>query len=163
MSWENKLISLETLEVYRRMRIGRTNIVATNGCFDVIHAGHVGLLREAKKAGDILVVGLNGDNSASLLKGENRPINNEKDRASVLAEFESVDYICIFPHITAEGFLTACRPDVYIKGGDYTLDSLNKKEKKVLDDYKSQILFYPMVAGVSTTKTLQKLNKKINK
>ena len=172
MSWENKLISLEELTKWsthvRELALipqewsGR-RIVATNGCFDIIHAAHVGLLKQARALGTHLIVGLNSDDSVTALKGPSRPINNQEDRAFVLSEFESVFRICIFDDKTADRFLEACKPDIYMKGGDYTLDSLNEKERKVLDDYKSQILFCPMVEGVSTTKALEKLNKKIKK
>ena len=95
-------------------------MVATNGCFDILHVGHVRYLAAARKLGDVLVVGLNGDNSVCQLKGEGRPVNREQDRAEVLAALESVDYVTIFPELRATNFLRAAQPAIYAKGGDYT-------------------------------------------
>ncbi len=109
------------LEVHRRD--GR-RIVLTNGCFDVIHAGHVAYLKEARAQGDLLVVGINSDASVRGLKGEERPIFKEAERLEVLGEFQSIEYLVVFPEPTADALIEAVRPDVYVKGGDYRPESI---------------------------------------
>jgi len=99
-------------------------IIFTNGCFDVIHAGHIEYLREAKKLGDILIVGLNSDNSVKRLKGKTRPINDEKARAIVLSEFISVDYIVIFQEDTPYDLIKIIKPNILVKGGDWKEDEI---------------------------------------
>src|SRR5215471_6900062 len=102
------------------MRASGRKLVVTNGCFDLLHAGHVTYLETARSQGDALLIGLNGDDSVRQLKGPDRPLNPESDRAGVLAALASVDGICIFAERTATRFLAAAQPDVYVKGGDYT-------------------------------------------
>ena len=109
------------LEVHRRD--GR-RIVLTNGCFDVIHAGHVAYLRDARAQGDLLVVGINADSSVRALKGDERPIFNEAERLEVLEEFQSIDYLVVFPEDTAHQLIEAVRPDIYVKGGDYAPEDI---------------------------------------
>ncbi|MHC4245839.1 MAG: PfkB family carbohydrate kinase [Planctomycetota bacterium] len=111
------------LEVLRRD--GR-RIVLTNGCFDVIHAGHVAYLKEAKQQGDVLVVGINADESVRALKGPERPIFNEAERLEVLAELESIDYLVVFGEETAENLIESIHPDVYVKGGDYRPEAITE-------------------------------------
>ena len=101
-------------------------VVLTNGCFDVIHAGHVGYLREAKRLGDVLVVAVNSDDEVRRQKGEGRPIYPEADRKEIVAELESIDYVISFPEPTAHEIIRAIRPDVYVKGGDYEPDEINE-------------------------------------
>ena len=105
----------------------------TNGCFDLLHVGHVRYLRDARKLGDALAVGLNGDESVRALKGKGRPLNNEQDRAEVLAALSSVDYVAIFPEMRATRFLEMARPALYVKGGDYTSDTLDAEERAALE------------------------------
>src|ERR1700748_1202644 len=113
-SVKKKILTLEELaEESGRLRSAGKRVVATNGCFDILHVGHVRYLTAARKLGDVLVVGLNGDNSVCQLKGEGRPINREQDRAEVLAALESVDYVTIFPEKRATNFLRAAQPSVY--------------------------------------------------
>ena len=132
-------------------------LVFTNGCFDVLHAGHVRYLEGARAKGDALVVGLNGDASVRELKGANRPINNEDDRAEVVAGLRSVDAVIIFPDVRATALIERLKPDVYIKGGDYTVESLNPEERAVLDRIGCEIAFVPLLPGRSTTSTLAKM------
>ena len=106
------------------LKLHQQKVVFTNGCFDVLHFGHVHYLLEAKKLGDILVVGLNSDDSVRRLKGPTRPINGEKERAFVLAALSCVDYIVMFEEDTPENLIKAVRPDVLVKGGDYALDQI---------------------------------------
>ena len=106
------------------LKLHQQKIVFTNGCFDVLHFGHVHYLLEARKLGDILVVGLNSDDSVRRLKGPARPINGEKERAFVLAALGCVDYVVLFEEDTPENLIKAVRPDVLVKGGDYALDQI---------------------------------------
>lgn len=132
-------------------------IVATNGCFDVLHYGHVEMLKNAKSQGDLLIVGLNSDNSVKQLKGANRPINNENYRKKLLEELRCVDFVAIFNDSTCQDFLRAVRPNIYIKAGDYSLDSLNLKEKKELLDCGAEIKFVKFVNELSSTNILNRI------
>src|ERR1041385_5830315 len=115
-----------------KLRSAGERIVATNGCFDLLHLGHVRYLQAARALGDLLVVGLNGDRSVQELKGAGRPITTERDRAEILAALECVDLVTIFPETRATQFLAAVRPAVYVKGGDYTAETLNEEERVFL-------------------------------
>lgn len=139
------------------LRQGMGKVVVTNGCFDIIHRGHVEYLLEARMMGSCLIVGLNGDASVRKIKGKNRPINSQEDRAAVLAGFYFVDFIYIFEEESAARFLTGAQPDIYVKGGDYSLESMDQEERKALESVKSEIVFLPFVEGQSTTEILEKL------
>ena len=132
-------------------------VVATNGCFDIVHVGHVRYLAAARKIGDVLVVGLNGDDSVRQLKGTNRPVNRERDRAEVLTALESVDYVTIFPEKRAANFLRAAQPAVYAKGGDYTTNTLDPEERAVLDEFGTRIEIIPFEKGYSTSELLTRI------
>lgn len=134
-------------------------MVATNGCFDILHVGHVRYLAAARKLGDVLVVGLNGDSSVRQLKGEGRPVNREQDRAEVLAALESVDYVTVFPELRATNFLRAAQPSIYAKGGDYTADTLDPEERAVLAKFGTQIDIIPFEQGYSTSQLLTRIGK----
>src|ERR1051325_1042149 len=126
-----KIIDLEELRNRcQKLRSVGKKIVATNGCFDLLHVGHVRYLQAARAFGDTLVVGLNGDHSVRELKGAGRPIMAEKDRAEILAALACVDLVAIFPDARATKFLAAARPAVYVKGGDYTEGTLNEDERE---------------------------------
>ena len=131
-------------------------IVFTNGCFDILHIGHVKYLKESKKFGDILIVGLNSDSSVKKLKGETRPINNEADRAGVLDELKSVDYVIIFEENSPVELLNIIKPDVYTKGADYTTDTL--PEAKTVINNGGKIEFISFVEGKSTTNIIKKID-----
>jgi rfaE bifunctional protein nucleotidyltransferase chain/domain len=154
----DKVIDISNLKRFSEMGGLSAHRVVTNGCFDIIHSGHVDYLSKAKELGDVLIVGLNGDESVRKLKGEGRPINNEMDRAKVLAAFSFVDYICIFKEEKATNFLKAAMPDTYVKAGDYSLETLDISEKCVLNLYGSYIKFIPFTEGKSTTNILSGLN-----
>ena len=141
------------------LRKSGRKLVVTNGCFDLLHAGHVSYLENARKLGDVLLIGLNGDGGVRQLKGEGRPINSEQDRAVVLAALESVGGVCIFAEPAATRFLAHAQPDIYVKGGDYTLDTLNQDERKTVEKAGGKIVFIPFVPGKSTTATLAKIAK----
>ena len=126
-------------------------IVATNGCFDILHAGHGAYLEAAKEQGDLLIVGLNDDDSIKELKGSNRPINCLEDRARVLASVRYVDLVVIFHEKRAHEFIKAVQPDVYVKGGDYTLDSLSECERLLLEENTLDVIILPELTGRSTT------------
>jgi rfaE bifunctional protein nucleotidyltransferase chain/domain len=134
-------------------------IVATNGCFDLLHFGHVDYLQRAKKLGDLVVVGLNSDLSVRQLKGPHRPLAPQKQRAAVLAALACVDKVVIFPQVRAHRFLAAVRPDIYVKGGDYRPETLVGRERAVLTAIGSRIRILPFVKGFSTTRLIQKIRQ----
>jgi rfaE bifunctional protein nucleotidyltransferase chain/domain len=119
--------------------------------------GHVTYLQQARHQGDVLLVGVTSDDGVRALKGPGRPLNNEQDRASVLAALESVDAVCIFHELDARTFLQTVRPDVYVKGGDYTLDTINQDERRLLEQLGAQIVILPAVPGKSTSALLQRM------
>lgn len=130
-------------------------IVFTNGCFDIIHAGHVRYLTTAKNFGDVLIVGLNTDESVRKLKGEPRPINNQDDRAEVLLGLKAVDHVIFFGEATAENLIAEVKPAVYVKGGDYTLETL--PEAAIVQNYGGRVELVNLVAGRSTTNVIKKI------
>jgi rfaE bifunctional protein nucleotidyltransferase chain/domain len=138
-------------------------IVATNGCFDLLHFGHVSYLQQASKLGDLLVVGLNSDSSVRQLKGPSRPLAAAKHRAAVLAALECVDAVVIFSEKRAHRFLATVQPDVYVKGGDYRPDSLDSRERAVLTAIGARIRLLPFVRGFSTTKLIERIRKTVPK
>jgi rfaE bifunctional protein nucleotidyltransferase chain/domain len=133
-------------------------LVFTNGCFDLLHVGHVRYLQAARALGDALAVAVNGDASVKALKGPSRPINAEDDRAEVLAALACVDYVVIFPE-TSETRMTelirAVRPQIYAKGGDYTPETLDPEERAALHEAGAEICILPLVPGRSTTQILK--------
>jgi len=156
----SKILTLDQLRAESgRLRLEGKRVVATNGCFDVLHVGHVRYLAAARKFGDVLVVGLNGDDSVRQLKGANRPVNRERDRAEVLTALESVDYVTIFPEKRAANFLRATQPAVYAKGGDYTADTLDPEERAVLSEFGSRIEIIPFEEGYSTSELLTRIGR----
>jgi rfaE bifunctional protein nucleotidyltransferase chain/domain len=132
-------------------------LIFTNGCFDLLHVGHVRYLQQARDLGDALAVGLNSDRSVRALKGEGRPVNNELDRAEVLAALGCVDYVVIFGDKRATDLLRTVRPHVYAKGGDYTPESLDPGEREALVEAGAEIRILPLVPGKSTTATLERM------
>jgi rfaE bifunctional protein nucleotidyltransferase chain/domain len=157
LNYRIKIIPYDELSSWReRNRGGR--LVVTNGCFDLLHLGHVTYLETARNLGDALLVGVNGDAAVRGLKGEGRPLNNESDRAAVIAALEAVDYVCIFPDVRATEFLASAKPDIYVKGGDYTLDTLEQTERRTVEKNGGKIHLIPFVPGKSTTGLLQKIS-----
>ncbi len=154
-----KVISLDALPEWRRAQraTGKT-LVVTNGCFDLLHVGHVTYLEQARNCGDALLVGVNSDASVRELKGAGRPLNTEGDRAVVLAALQSVDFVCIFPEREATRFLTLAQPDIYVKGGDYTIDTINQQERRLVESAGGKITILPVVPGKSTTALVAKMN-----
>ncbi len=153
-----KIIEVETLAARAaELRAAGRKLVFTNGCFDLLHVGHVRYLAAARALGDALVVGVNGDESVRVLKGANRPINRERDRAEVLAALESVDFVTIFSEVRATRVLSMLRPAVYVKGGDYTPETLQADERAVLDEIGAEICILPFEQGYSTSRIIQQL------
>lgn len=137
------------------LRAHGQRIVFTNGCFDILHVGHVRYLGAARALGDCLVVGLNSDASVRRLKGLERPVNEEADRAEVLDALRAVDYVTIFDEPTAAELIEIIRPDVYVKGGDYTIATL--PEAKIVRGYGGRVEFIDLVPERSTTRVIEKL------
>ena len=140
------------------LREGGARVVFTNGCFDILHAGHVRYLTAARTLGDILILGLNSDASVRRLKGETRPVNSEADRAEVVGALKSVDYVVIFGEDTAEDLIAKVQPAVYAKGGDYTLETL--PEARIVESYGGEVAFIPLVEGKSTTNIIARAAQK---
>ena len=152
------LIPDEHIEAYAAaLRAAGARVVFTNGCFDILHAGHVRYLASARAQGDVLILGLNSDASVRRLKGPSRPINNEQDRAEVVGALAAVDAVVIFGEDTAEELIAKVRPAVYAKGGDYTLETL--PEARIVESYGGEVAFIPLVAGKSTTGIIAKMGR----
>lgn len=155
---KEKIVEMKELAARaKEFRAAGKRLVATNGCFDLLHVGHVRYLQAARALGDALAVGVNGDQSARELKGPGRPLNNERDRAEVLAALEDVDLVVIFPELRATRFIEAVAPAIYVKGGDYTLETLNIEERGALQKVGADIRIIPFEKGYSTTRLLEKL------
>ncbi|MBR1761114.1 MAG: D-glycero-beta-D-manno-heptose 1-phosphate adenylyltransferase [Schwartzia sp.] len=137
------------------VRADGATIVFTNGCFDILHTGHVRYLTAAAEMGDFLVIGLNSDASVRRLKGEGRPIMPEADRAEVLDALRAVDIVTVFDEPTAEELVRLVRPDVYAKGGDYSLDAL--PEAKIVQAAGGRVELIPFVEGRSTTTVIERI------
>src|SRR5215470_4897336 len=150
---------LELADRCEKLRAAGKKIVATNGCFDLLHVGHVRYLHAARALGDFLVVGLNGDRSVHELKGAGRPITSQSDRAEILAALECVDLVTIFPEIRAMKFLAAVRPAVYVKGGDYSSETLDDEERAVLKEMGAKIRLIPFETGYSTSGLIEQICK----
>jgi rfaE bifunctional protein nucleotidyltransferase chain/domain len=160
VSFREKIIPWEQFASWRNtFRTAGKRLVVTNGCFDLLHLGHVTYLEAARALGDALLVGLNSDNAVGQLKGPERPINSEQDRASVLAALESVTGVCIFREKTATRFLEAAQPDTYVKGGDYTLETINQEERRTVEQTGGKVIILPVVPGKSTTALLKKISQ----
>lgn len=139
------------------LKRGGKRIVFTNGCFDILHAGHVRYLAAAKKLGDILVLGLNTDESVRHLKGPARPVNSEQDRAEVVGALASVDFVVLFGEQTAEAVLRKVQPDVYAKGADYVERPL--PEADIVRSYGGEVAFIPLVEGRSTSNIIKRIEE----
>ena len=160
MDFRSKIIAWDQLPAWRvALRASGKKLAVTNGCFDILHLGHVTYLENARNFGDALLIGVNSDAAVRGLKGPTRPVNSETDRASVLAALQSVDGVCIFADTTATKFLAAAQPDLYIKGGDYTLETLNQDERRAVEAAGGKIILVPFVPGKSTTALLEKITR----
>ncbi|MBI97775.1 MAG: ADP-heptose synthase [Verrucomicrobiales bacterium] len=152
MNFHDKILTQSSLTEWRAAQraAGRT-VAVTNGCFDILHAGHVEYLQAARNEADALLVGLNSDRSIGELKGPERPIHTEADRAAVLAALASVDAVVVFDELRATNFLKLAEPDVYVKGGDYTVDELPAEERAAVNALGGRIVVLAHVPGKSTS------------
>lgn len=141
--------------IAKNLKTEGAKIVFTNGCFDILHLGHVRYLREAKKLGDILIVGLNSDNSVTALKGPDRPYISELERAEILASLECVDYVTIFDELRPDNLIKVIKPDIHVKGGDYKISEL--PERKLVESLGGKVAIIPPIKGRSTTNIVEKI------
>ncbi len=148
-----KIASLEEMRTLREELASQgRKVVFTNGCFDLLHVGHVHYLKEARQQGDLLIVGLNDDESTRHIKGPGRPLMLQEDRAEILAALECIDYVVIFSERTAERLVRILKPDIYVKGGNYRVEEL--PEAKVVAEYGGQVYLTSLTRGRSTTNLL---------
>ena len=160
MNFQTKIVTVDRLPEWRQsLRQSGKKLVVTNGCFDILHIGHVTYLETARNYGDALLVGVNADVSVRELKGPSRPINGQTDRAGLLAALESVDGVCVFGEKRATNFLIRAQPDIYVKGGDYTLETLDQDERRAVESNGGRIIIIPFVPGKSTTRLLEQISK----
>ena len=145
----------ELLEERGRLRVEGRRVVFTNGCFDLLHPGHIRYLQQASRLGDALIVGLNSDASVRQLKGEGRPILKEDERAEVMAALACVDYVMVFNEETPQELIAALLPDVLVKGGDYQLDEIHGREE--VEAAGGRVVSLPFVEGASTTLIIERM------
>lgn len=152
MKTKNKIMTRAQLAAFvkKEKRTGK-KIVFTNGCFDILHAGHVKSIEFAKSKGDILIIGLNSDTSIKRIKGPKRPINKQADRAIVLSALEAVDSVCVFSQDTPLELIKIVKPDILVKGADY------KNKEVVGSEYAGKVVLFPLLKGRSTTNLINKM------
>jgi len=157
---KRKILTAEQSRAFGdEMRENGRKLIFTNGCFDLLHVGHVRYLQAARALGDALLVAINSDESVRALKGEGRPLNRADDRAELIAALECVDHVVIFPEVRATQLLEIVRPAIYVKGGDYTKDSLHDEERAALERIGTEIRILPFEAGHSTSGLLEKVRQ----
>jgi rfaE bifunctional protein nucleotidyltransferase chain/domain len=155
-SSESKVIAIDEIEALAsQLRASGRRIVTTNGCFDLLHWGHLAYLNEARALGDVLICGVNSDASVRHLKGDSRPLISEHYRALQLAALEAVDYVTIFSEETPDKFLEKVKPSLHVKGGDYQPDQL--PERKVVEAGGGKVVCLSLILGFSTTGLIAKL------
>ena len=145
----------ELLEERERLRVADQKLVFTNGVFDLLHIGHVRYLRQARALGDALVVAVNSDRSVRELKGADRPLKSERERAEILAALRAVDYVTIFDDVSPRSVIARLLPDVLVKGGDYALDQIHGREE--VEAAGGRVVSLPFVQGASTTEILDRI------
>jgi len=148
---------IEIKNIVNELKKKGKKIVFTNGCFDIIHAGHIKLLKKAKKLGDVLIVGINKDKSIKKIKGEDRPIMDEKQRIEIISAIEFVDYVVPFGNTTPEKLIRIIKPDIIVKGGDYKKDEVVGKD--IVEKYGGKVYIFPLLKNISTTKIINKIKK----
>ncbi|OGS19153.1 MAG: hypothetical protein A2219_06080 [Elusimicrobia bacterium RIFOXYA2_FULL_50_26] len=152
MARNNKIVARAALTgIIASLRAGHKKIVFTNGCFDLLHLGHVQLFEKAKSLGDVLVVAVNSDSSLRRLKGPKRPLVRQADRCNVLAALESVDFVTVFGEDTPENIIRELKPDVLVKGGDYNINQIVGRQ------YVRKVVRFPIVKGRSTSALIKKI------
>jgi len=155
-----KIVSLrEARQRVAAWRQAGKRVAYTNGCFDLIHAGHVRTLQHARQLADVLIVGLNGDESARQLKGPGRPVMTEQDRAEIVAAFACVDLVVVFPEFSSLPTIQALRPDVWVKGGDYDLNTIHQEERAFVESYGGRVALAGRVPGMSTTELVSRIKR----
>ena len=157
---KEKILSLA--ELTRRsteIRQAGRRLVLTNGCFDLLHPGHVRYLQQAHALGDCLAVAVNGDDSVRALKGPGRPLNPAQDQAEILAALQSVDFVTIFTELRVTQVIEALRPAIYVKGGDYTVESLDPNETAALKKVGAEIKTLPLLPGKSTSALIERMRR----
>lgn len=145
----------ELIKVVEGLKKKGRKIVFTNGCFDLLHLGHIRYLREAKRLGDILIIGLNSDNSVRSLKGRERPLVKEKDRTEILSALEVVDYIVIFDELTPKNLIDSITPHILVKGGDWKREDVVGRD--TVEAHGGEVVIIPEVKGYSTTTLIEKI------
>lgn len=154
-----KILSIEEMLVEReRLRARGERVVFTNGVFDLLHVGHVRYLAQARALGDVLVVAINSDCSVRELKGPDRPVFDEGERAEILAALRNVDYVVIFDNVSPRSLISQLLPDVLVKGGDYRLDEIHGREE--VEAAGGRVVSLPFVDGASTTTLIERMKKK---
>lgn len=146
------------LEQRERLRVAGARLVFTNGVFDLLHVGHVRYLAQARALGDALVVAINSDRSVRELKGPDRPVFDQAERAEILAALRHVDYVVVFDDISPRTLIRALLPDVLVKGGDYGLDEIHGREE--VEAAGGEVISLPFVPGASTTSLLERMKRK---
>jgi len=158
MKIENKIMSMENAKIQiKKWQNNDEKVIFTNGCFDVLHAGHIKYLFKAKSLGDHLVIGLNTDSSVRILKGKNRPLQDEQDRALILAALEAVDLVILFDENTPLEIITFLKPDILVKGSDYTIDNIVGAKEIV--QWGGKVETIEFVNGKSTSLIIEKMGK----
>ncbi len=155
---DTKIMALEQVVAWRQtLRDGNLRLAVTNGCFDLLHRGHAEYLARAREHADALLVAVNSDASIRALKGPSRPVVNEADRAFLLASLEAVDAVVVFATAKPTEIFRRVRPDIYVKGGDYTLDTIDQEERRLLVSLGCELRIIPLVPGASTTNTISRI------
>ncbi len=153
-----KILSRGELRAEReRLRAAKKRLVFTNGCFDILHVGHVRYLAAARALGDCLLVAINSDRSVGELKGQGRPIMNESERAEMLAALAAVDYVTVFDELSPRALITEVLPDILVKGGDYQLNEIHGREE--VEASGGRVLALPFVQGASTTSIIERIKE----
>ncbi len=155
---KEKVLPREKLaQVLKKLREEGKRIVFTNGCFDILHPGHLKTLREAKKRGDVLVVAINSDDSVRRIKGEERPFTPEEERAEILASLEMVDFVTIFEEDTPYQIIKELRPDILVKGADWAPDKIIGRD--LVESWGGEVVLVPPLPGYSTTQIIKKIRE----
>lgn len=155
----SKIKTLETIQgPVNTLKTQGKKIVFTNGCFDILHAGHVDIFQQARNLGDILVVGVNSDTSIKKIKGDSRPVVPQNQRLRVLAALESVDYVIAFDEDTPYRLIAAVAPDILVKGGDWPVKDIIGRD--IVEKRGGKVLSIPLMAGISTTRIIEKIQEK---
>ncbi|HOJ92396.1 MAG TPA: D-glycero-beta-D-manno-heptose 1-phosphate adenylyltransferase [Dictyoglomaceae bacterium] len=155
-TFERKIKDIKELKLtIKKLKEENKTTVFTNGCFEILHPGHIKLLEEAKKLGDVLIVGINSDSSVKRIKGEEKLIFDEEARLKLISALEVVDYTTLFEEDTPENIIRELKPDIHVKGGDYKKEDL--PESKIVESYGGKVIILPLLSGFSTTEIINKI------